>query len=120
MVRTDAEFIMNQFRAPYSLTEILHDGFIFVQDSLERIAMDCKENSTYFLQMIKDKLQELENLYTQMYAKSALNEIRRDERDFLQNLICRLDQMIQHLENDESYSPQDQELLKKNLNLLQA
>ena len=118
-VLADSTFLMNQFRTPYSLSEILHEGLIFVQDSLERIALSCKENSTQLLQMMSDKLQELEGLYSQMYAKSGFNEIRRDVRDSLQSLIDRIDLMIQQLENDDSYSPDDQELLKKNLSLLQ-
>lgn len=114
----DTVFAMNQFRAPYSLSEMLHDGLVFVQNSVDQVVTSGKEHSAQLLQMIADKLQDLENLYGQMYAKSSLHEIRRDERDFLQGLIDRIDQMIQKLENDE-VNPQDQELIKKNLDLLQ-
>jgi hypothetical protein len=119
LVFADAAFLMNQFRTPYSLSEMLHEGLIFVQDSLEQIVSNCKQNSIQLLQMMSSKLQELEALYTQMYAKSVHNEFRRDEREFLQELIDRIDHMIQQLENDES-SPEEQELIKKNLDLLQS
>ncbi len=111
-------FEMSQFRAPYSLSEMLHDGLVFVQNSLDSIVASGTENSSYIFQLIADKLQDLENLYGQIYAKSMLNEIRRDERDFLQKLIDRIDQMIQQLENDESNPSYDQALIKKNLDLL--
>jgi hypothetical protein len=111
-------FEINQFRAPYSLSEMLHDGLVFVQNSLGSIVSSGKENSSYIFQLIADKLQDLENLYGQMYAKSMHNEIRRDQREFLQKLIDRIDQMIQQLENDEPNSSYDQELIKKNLDLL--
>jgi hypothetical protein len=110
---------INQFRAPYSLTELLHDGLVGIQDSLEQIGTSTKEHSRQLLQMINEKLESLEALYVQMYAKSNLNEIRRDERHFLQGLIDRIDQMIQNLEEDDSYSSIDQQVLKKNIDLLQ-
>ncbi len=51
-----------------------------------------------------------------MNSKSGLNEIHADERDFLQNLIDRIDQMIQTLEGNSSKT--DNDLTKKNIDLL--
>jgi restriction endonuclease len=114
---------------------MLHDGLVVVQDFLGQIdsynknpidslsknpmVRNGKQSSTELLQMMNSKLEELEALYQQMHAKSVLHEFRRDERDFLQQLIDRIDHMIHQLENDEP-SPQDQELIRKNLDILQS
>lgn len=135
LVFTDTAFLIHQFRAPYSLSEMLHDGLVVVQDFLGQIdsynknpidslsknpmVRNGKQSSTELLQMMNSKLEELEALYQQMHAKSVLHEFRRDERDFLQQLIDRIDHMIHQLENDEP-SPQDQELIRKNLDILQS
>lgn len=118
-VIADSDDIMKQFRAPYSLNEILHDGFIYVQDLLEQISSMCQKNSSELLQIITSKLEDLQSLYTHMYAKSSLHEIRRDERHFLETLIDRIDAMIHQLEHDETASVEEKELIRKNLNILQ-
>lgn len=117
-VRADSNFMIHQFRAPYSLNEALQDGLVYIQDLLDQAASLCAQGTSQVVQAITNKLEELESLYNRMHAKSFFNEIRRDQRDFLQNLIDRIDQMIYQLENDESVSSQDQEALKRNLAIL--
>ncbi len=114
--------IVTQFRTPLSLSELLHEGLLGIQEDIQQIhAIDAisesyDQESEKILTQSFQKIENLQDLYGLMNSKSGLNEIHADERDFLQNLIDRIDQMIQTLEGNSSKT--DNDLTKKNIDLL--
>ena len=116
--------IVTQFRTPLSLGELLHEGLLAIQEDIEQVhAMHTAQGSQNqetenLLRSSLKKIENLQDLYDLMNSKSGLNEIHADERDFLQNLIDRIDQMIQKLEDNSSDS--DTDVIKKNMDLLHA
>jgi hypothetical protein len=114
--------IVTQFRTPLSLSELLHQGLLAVQEDIEQvyamhaISQPHDQEAEKILKESFKKIENLQDLYDLMNSKSGLNEIHTDERDFLQTLIDRIDQMIQTLEGNSSDS--DNDLIKKNIGLL--
>lgn len=114
--------IVTQFRTPHSLSELLHEGLLEVQEDIEQIYMMYTISQSHDQEIDKslknsfDKIEKLQDLYDLMNSKSGLNEIHVDERDFLQTLIDRIDQMIQKLEEHSSDS--NAALIKRNIDLL--
>lgn len=108
--------IVTQFRTPLSLGELLHEGLLVVQEDIENLSQLHGQEAEKILQDSFKKIESLQDLYDLMNSKSGLNEIHADERDFLQKLIDRIDQMIQNLEGNSSDS--DGDLIRKNMNLL--
>jgi len=108
--------IVMQFRAPLSLSELLHEGLLVVQSDLERVNVEKEEETQDFLNASLQKIENLQNLYDAMNTKSGLNGIHADERDFLQGLIDRIDQMIHQLEGNSVDSNSD--LVRRNIHML--
>ena len=114
--------LVTQFRTPLSLSELLHEGLLSVQEDIEQVSSshedETKNNLMESLLASLQKIEHLQNLYDVMNSKSGLNGIHSDERDFLQGLIDRIDQMIQKLEDSSSSSQAD--VIKKNITMLHA
>lgn len=108
--------IVTQFRAPMSLSELLHEGLLSVQDDIENAAALEGNAAESMFTATLEKIESLQNLYDLRNTKSGLNEIHTDERDFLQTLIDRIDQMIQKLEGDSSTT--QSEVIKRGVDLL--
>lgn len=108
--------IVTQFRTPLSLSELLHEGLLSVQEDIEQISLSKEDETKNILTISLEKIEHLQNLYDLMNSKSGLNGIHADERDFLQGLIDRIDQMIQTLEGSSSTSQSD--VIKKNISML--
>ena len=110
--------MVTQFRTPVSLSELLHEGLVQVQHEIEQVDMARVDQAQIVLISSMEKIEHLQNLYEERSTKSGLNEVHSQERDFLQSLIDRIDQMIQTLEGDAS--DENNQLIKKNIVLLQA
>jgi len=102
------------FRVPYSLTERLHEGFLSIEGSLQDFEGSSRSES---LQQAIDIAQSLHGVYDSTIDKSKLNMVYRDDRDFLQNIIDRIDQLIHTLET-KSLTVKDQELIRSGIDLL--
>jgi uncharacterized protein YeeX (DUF496 family) len=111
-----SNIIVTQFRTPLSLSELLHEGLLSVQEDIEQISQSNDQDVDKKLKDSFTKIEELQNLYDLMNSKSGLNEIHADERNFLQKLIDRIDQMIHTLEDNSSET--DNDLIKRNIHLL--
>lgn len=99
---------VSDFRSPHSLTELLHEGLIQV----ESLLIDQEYNQVQML------LRSLSDSYDSMIGKSNIHVVYRDDRDFLQNLIDRIDLMIHELESSSRLLAIDQEVLYRNSDLL--
>lgn len=110
--------IVTQFRTPLSLSELLHEGLLAVQENIEQVSQSNSNQAEIILQNSFQKIENLQDLYDLMNSKSGLNEIHADERNFLQNLIDRIDKMIQDLEANSPEFEADHNLIKKNIDLL--
>ena len=110
--------LVTQFRTPVSLSELLHEGLVLVQNEIEQVDMTQVDQAQIILTNSMEKIEHLQSLYEERNAKSGLNEVHSQERDFLQSLIDRIDQMINSLEGDASDA--NNQLIKKNIDLLQV
>ncbi len=113
-----ADNIVTQMRTPVSLGELLHEGLLTIQEDIGQLEKQSSSDREIILTYSLQKIGDLQNLYDTMNAKSRLNEIHNDERDFLQTLIDRIDQMIQQIEGKTSDSDSQNDLIKKNIDLL--
>ena len=102
---------MIDFRAPYSLTELMHEGLI----SIESILHDCSgDDMAPSLSRCSSELARLNSSYDEMINRSKIDTVYRDDREFLQRLIDRIDSMIHNLEGSPDLSQEDQALLSEN------
>ena len=104
------------FRAPYSLTELLHDGLIKVQTKIERVAYDDDKN--LILVEVQETLKNVIDSYEQMVDRSNIDMVHRDDREFLQSLIDRIDSMIESLERSVDLSDNNLSLFQDNVALM--
>jgi hypothetical protein len=104
------------FRAPYSLTELLHDGLISVQTNIERMLPD--DDKKLILVEAQETLRQLLNSYETMIDRSNIDMVHRDDREFLQSLIDRIDSMISSLERSVDVSDTNLSLFEDNVALL--
>lgn len=106
-----------QFRAPYSLGELLHDGLVSVEEKIREVVSQ-DELTVSGLDASAQIIEQLSVQYDLMIDKSNMHSMHRDDRDFLQTMIDRIDQMIQALETTRSLSGVGQDAVQKNLELL--
>lgn len=108
---------MIDFRTPYSLTELLHEGLI----SIESILHDCGDGDmTSALSKSSSELSRLNSSYDEMINRSKIDTVYRDDREFLQRLIDRIDSMIHSLEGTPNLSDEDAALLNENSDLVRS
>ncbi len=117
-VKVGAVDPMSDFRTPYSLTELLHEGLIEVNQSVDQIAHKSSSDMPTLLGSIETTVNAMLDHYTQMIDSSKIHAIYRDDRDFLQSLIDRIDSMIQSLERGNKIENQHVALLHKDIDLL--
>ncbi len=108
-----------EFRAPYSLTEIMHDGFVEIRNMLDSVAncVSCQDVE----KSLQDSAQVLRSMigqYATLANSSNMHAIHRSEKDFLQGMIDRIDQMIEALEAKRSLTPAQRQLVDDNVELL--
>jgi hypothetical protein len=101
---------MVDFRTPHSLTELMHEGLI----SIESILDGSGEDMTSSLSRSLFELSRLNSSYDEMINRSKIDTVYRDDREFLQRLIDRIDSMIHSLEGSPDLSQEDQALLSEN------
>lgn len=106
-----------QFRAPYSLAELLHDGLVAVEHNIQETIQN-PDSFVANLEATSVILDNLQNQYFLMVDKSNMHTMQRDDRDFLQNMIDRIDSMIEILEKTRSGMGEKHRLIEQNQNLL--
>lgn len=106
---------MSDFRMPQSLTELLHEGLV----NLDGIMTDMDDQNSDSVGVAMDRvstiLSSMHRVYDEMIDTSRIHEIYRDDRAFLQNLIDRIDEMIESLERRSQLSVDDTDALRKNI-----
>ena len=109
---------MSDFRTPFSLNELLHEGLSEVQSCLNQMALVPDANISELLTRSQITISAMIDSYDAMIGSSNLHSMYRDDRDYLQTLIDRIDVMIQNLEGENKMSEQDSQNLYKNVDLL--
>ncbi len=107
---------MIDFRSPYSLTEVLQEGLIAIEADLQGCADNPGEMGEY-LSHASSELYRLHGAYDEMINRSKMHTVYRDDREFLQKMIDRIDSMISALEGSSDISEQDSLLLGENRDL---
>lgn len=106
---------MSDFRMPQSLTELLHEGLV----NLDGVMTDMDDQNSESIGLAMDRvsviLSSMHRVYDEMIDTSRMHEIYRDDRQFLQNLIDRIDQMIESLERRSQLSVDDTDALRRNI-----
>lgn len=110
---------ITDFRAPFSLTELLHEGLIEVQSCVNQMMLVQDANTQELLMRSEMTIAAMIDSYDSMIDSSKLHAIYRDDRDYLQSLIDRIDDMIAKLERGVSLSDTDAQLLQQNIDQLQ-
>lgn len=109
---------ISDFRTPYSLTEMLHEGLIEVNQCIDKISHNASSEISTLLGSIERTVHSMLDSYNGMIDSSKIHAIYRDDRDFLQSLIDRIDTMIQELERGNKIENQHVDLLHKDIDLL--
>ncbi len=107
-----------QFRIPYSLNEIIRDNLGVVQDYIHDASQSTASDITSLLQVSLTTIDSVSNQFDMLIGKSNTNVVHRDDLDFLQNLIDRIDSMIQTLETTRSVTVTEQGLIQQNIQAL--
>lgn len=111
---------ITDFRAPFSLTELLHEGLIEVQNCLNQMMLVQDADLQELLTRSEMTISAMIDSYDSMIDRSRLHAIYRDDRDYLQTLIDRIDEIIEKLERSASLPEQETKLLQHNISLLQT
>ena len=111
---------VSDFRPPFSLNELLHEGLSEVQSCLNQIFFVQNANVQELLTRSHITITAMINSYDAMISSSKLHIVYRDDRDYLQTLINRIDTLIAELEGGNKISDQDFDLLHKNIESLHA
>ncbi|OGB85815.1 hypothetical protein A3J41_02955 [candidate division TM6 bacterium RIFCSPHIGHO2_12_FULL_38_8] len=106
------------FRTPFSLNELLHEGLNEVQSLLQQVALVPDANVSELLTRSHLTISAMIDSYDAMVGSSNLHAMYRDDRDFLQTLIDRIDAMIQNLEGGNNIDDQGSQSLSRNIELL--
>lgn len=109
---------MIDFRTPYSLNELLHEGLIEVSKCFNQISFVQDANSSELLTRSQITISAMIDSYDAMIDSSKLHAVYRDDKDFLQTLIDRIDNLIQELENGKKLSELENQMLYKNIESL--
>ncbi len=107
------------FRTPFSLSELLHEGFIEVQNALQQIMHVAGADKQELLTRTEMTISAMIHSYDSMIDTSKLHAMYRDDRDYLQSLIDRIDDMIAKLDRGVDLSDVDAQLLQQNITQLQ-
>ena len=108
---------MIDFRSPHSLTEVLQEGFIAVEAGLKACENNPDEMEEY-LSRASSELQRLHGSYDDMINRSKVHTVYRDDREFLQRMIDRIDSMIEVLEGSSDKSERSGMLLSESRDLV--
>ncbi len=106
------------FRTPFSLSELLHEGLIEVQNSLNQMMHVVDADKQELLHRSELTISAMIDSYDSMIDSCNLHAIYRDDREYLQTLIDRIDDMIAKLERS-ALSNQDRQLLQQNIEHMQ-
>ena len=109
---------VSDFRPPFSLNELLHEGLSEVQSCFNQMFLVQDANVSELLTRSQITIAAMINSYDAMIGSSKLHSVYRDDRDYLQTLIDRIDNLIADLERGNKISDQDTELLRENITSL--
>lgn len=108
------------FRPPFSLTELLHEGLIEVQRYVNQIISVQDADALELLTRSEMTINAMIHSYDSMIDSSKIHSIYRDDRDYLQSLIDRIDEMIEKLQKGVVLSDSHTQLLDQNISSLQT
>ncbi len=108
------------FRAPFSLIELLREGLIEVQNCVNQMTLVPDADVQELLIRSEMTISAMISSYDSMINSSKLHAIYRDDRDSLQTLIDRIDDMIEKLQRGVMLTDQQTQLLHQNISLLEV
>ncbi len=103
----------SDFRAPASLVELLHERLSNILQLCEELGVPVRSESVSIkLSDIQDQIQMMSDTYSQIAHSSKLHAVYRDDKEFLQKLIDRIDSMIQDLQRSPHINTEEKNILK--------
>ena len=103
----------SDFRPPVSLVELLHERLSNILELCEELAVPVRSHSVSVkLSDIQDQIQMMSDTYSQMAHSSKLHAIYRDDKEFLQRLIDRIDSMIEELQRSPHINTEEKNILR--------
>jgi hypothetical protein len=109
---------ISDFRTPFSLNELLREGLIDVSNCLNQIFFVQDADGLELLTRSQITISAMIDSYDAMNETSNLHAMYRDDRDYLQTLIDRIDAIIQDLQRCNKVGDQDSDLLHQNIESL--
>lgn len=108
-----------EFRAPYSLGELMHDGFVRIQNTLDSVA-NCMNGADVevSLQASAQELRSMMDQYDTLVDSCKMHAMHRSDKDYLEEYIARIDKMIEALEAKRSLTLAQRQLVDDNVQLL--
>lgn len=111
---------ISDFRPPFSLNELLQEGLSEIQSCFNQMFFVQDANVPELLTRSQITIAAMIDSYDALSGSSKLHAVYRDDRDYLQTLIDRIDNLIADLQRGNKISDQNSELLYQNIESLQA
>lgn len=89
---------VEDFRPPYSLMELLHEGLNTVLIQLQYQVVDSDQKNS----IAKEELTRLSKSLDGVSMSTRYNQVIRSDKEFLQSMIDRIDSLIDQLESNSS------------------
>lgn len=109
---------ISDFRTPFSLNELLREGLMDVSSCLNQIFFVEDADRLELLTRNQMTISAMIDSYDALSDSSLLHSMYRDDRDYLQTLIDRIDSIIQDLQRCNKIDAQDSNLLHQNIESL--
>ncbi len=104
---------ISDFRAPSSLFELLHEGLGKILQLCEELSTPVRsESASIKFSEIEHEIQLMHDTYAQIDHSSKLHMVYRNDKEFLQKLIDRIDTMIQDLQRSPHINSEEKNILK--------
>lgn len=90
-----SNILITDFRSPVSLTETLQEGLNEILYSLDQASDD-------FLLRLEERLVDLNTSFDELSCTTRYNQILRIDKESLQKMISKIDQLIEELEQGQT------------------
>lgn len=90
-----SNILITDFRSPVSLTETLQEGLSEILYSLDKASDD-------FLLRLEERLVDLNTSFDELSCTTRYNQILRIDKESLQKMISKIDQLIEELEQGQT------------------
>lgn len=109
---------ISDFSTPQSLTEMLKEGLLQVKNLVEHSRQPATTSTVQSLQEVHDLLKSLHQTCQSHLNSSRLHAIYKDDKEMLQSLLDRINQLLESL-GDQNVEHADQNrLIQENMNLI--